>query len=366
MNLNPVFSKAEFMSQAVFSILSIDDDGPGGRAATNSCAGRDYEIVEAANGPEALRLASEKQPALAVLAIDLPEMDGLEVCRRLKADPATAAIPVLHIAGPGEPYRHYAESLASGAQAYLQEPAASAALAGVAAALIRARSDAAGATPAGGDAAARERLSALIDSIPDEVWFADAQGRFTLMNPAALREFHFDTSSQIDIETLVKSLEVCRADGSPRPLEEAPPLRALRGETVREEESIVRTPATGELRYRQSSAAPVKDASGRIIGSVSVVRDITERKQAEGSLHAAQERSSFLADLLDHADQPFAIGYPDGSLGYLNSAFERLTGYTREELRAMDWTAALTPPEWRDLEARPSRRASQHPPPGPL
>ena len=58
-----------------------------------------------------------------------------------------------------------------------------------------------------------------------------------------------------------------RPDGSPRPVEEAPPLRALAGEVVRDQEEIIRTPATGELRDRQVSAAPVKDATGTIIGA---------------------------------------------------------------------------------------------------
>ena len=124
-------------------------------------------------------------------------------------------------------------------------------------------------------------MLALIDSIPDEVWFADAQGRFTLANPSALREFNIGASGLVDVEEMARSLEVYRADGSPRPVEEAPPLRALNGETVRNQEELVRTPVHGELRYRQVSASPVRDAAGNIVGSVSVVRDITERKRAE-------------------------------------------------------------------------------------
>jgi light-regulated signal transduction histidine kinase (bacteriophytochrome) len=59
---------------------------------------------------------------------------------------------------------------------------------------------------------------------------------------------------------------------------------ALKGMTVKNQEELVRTPASGELRYRQVSAAPVKDADGKIIGAVSVVRDITEMKRAQMSL----------------------------------------------------------------------------------
>jgi PAS domain S-box-containing protein len=136
----------------------------------------------------------------------------------------------------------------------------------------------------------RDTLSALVSSIPDEVWFADAQKKFTLANPSALREFVLGPDSNIDIEEFAASLEVFRPDGSPRPVEEAPPLRSLKGEAVRDLEETVRIPASGELRHRQVSASPVRGSDGNIIGSVSVVRDITERKRADETLRESEAR----------------------------------------------------------------------------
>jgi len=78
--------------------------------------------------------------------------------------------------------------------------------------------------------------------------------------------------------------------------------------------------------------------------------DITERKQAEEALRKREEENRLLADLLENSDQPFAVGYPDGRLGVLNAAFERLTGFSRAELVKMDWAYALTPPEWWAIE----------------
>jgi PAS domain-containing protein len=135
----------------------------------------------------------------------------------------------------------------------------------------------------------KDRLSAVIASISDEVWFADVNKQFTLANPSAVREFHLAGGDEIGVENLAASLEVYRPDGSPRPIEDAPPLRALNGETIRNEEEIVRTPGAGQLRNRLVSSAPVKDASGNTIGSVSVVRDITARKRAEEALHEERE-----------------------------------------------------------------------------
>ena len=136
----------------------------------------------------------------------------------------------------------------------------------------------------------KNRLSALINSINDEIWFADTDKIFTLANPSALKEFKMVSDEDISVEELALSLEVYRSDGSSRPVEEAPPLRALEGEVVKNQEEIIRTPATNELRYRQVSASPVKDKNGNILGTVSVVRDITELKLAEEALRESEDR----------------------------------------------------------------------------
>jgi CheY-like chemotaxis protein len=59
--------------------------------------------VEAADGDEALALARRARPALAVLNLQMPGPGGLEVCRRLRADPATAAMPVVIVTGAYAP-----------------------------------------------------------------------------------------------------------------------------------------------------------------------------------------------------------------------------------------------------------------------
>ena len=171
----------------------------------------------------------------------------------------------------------------------------------------------------------KERLSVLLNSITDEIWFADLDGKFTLVNPEGRRAFALDAEGPVDISKLALSLEVLRSDGTLRPLEEAPPLRALKGEVVLGQEEIVRIPATDELRYRQVSSAPVKDAAGRIFGAVSVVHDITERKRAE-------ETMRLQSGALEASANAVVITNREGVIEWANAAFTTLTGYSVAEV----------------------------------
>jgi PAS domain S-box-containing protein len=182
--------------------------------------------------------------------------------------------------------------------------------------------------------AEREWLSAVLNAMTEEVYFADTRRRYTYANPAALRQFGHATLEGADIEQIVSRIEVFRPDGSRRPFSEAPPLRALAGETVRAEEQLVRIPETGELRYRQVSAAPVRDCGGRIIGSVSVVRDVTDKrlrqKEAAETLRQRQELIAALAHELRNPLAPIRTG-----LALLEKARERpeLIEQTREMMQ---------------------------------
>jgi PAS domain-containing protein len=111
----------------------------------------------------------------------------------------------------------------------------------------------------------------LIDSITAEVWFADSQKNFIFINPSRRLEFNISDDEVVEVEKLDLNLEVYNPDGSLRTVKKAPPLHALHGEIVKNQEEIIRMPIDGELRYRQVNASPVRDQKGDIIGSISVV-----------------------------------------------------------------------------------------------
>ena len=80
-----------------------------------------FEVFEAADGPTALARAAEQRPDLILLDVKMPGLNGVEVCRELKARPATAAIPVVFVSALGQE-AEIARGRAAGAVDYLVKP----------------------------------------------------------------------------------------------------------------------------------------------------------------------------------------------------------------------------------------------------
>ena len=82
-------------------ILAVDDEA-GNLKILTEILGDEYRLLVTRDGERALALAREHQPALILLDVVMPGLGGHDVCRRLKADPATAAIPVVFVTSRGE------------------------------------------------------------------------------------------------------------------------------------------------------------------------------------------------------------------------------------------------------------------------
>jgi putative two-component system response regulator len=80
-------------------VLVIEDDRTQRQMLTRLLEAASYEVVGLADGETGLRAVVEHQPDMVLLDLNLPRLDGFEVCKQLRADPATATLPVIIITG---------------------------------------------------------------------------------------------------------------------------------------------------------------------------------------------------------------------------------------------------------------------------
>ena len=103
-------------------ILNVDDNEIGRYAKSRILKQAGFEVIEAACGADALRAVKEQRPHLVLLDIQLPDIDGFEIARRIKGDPLTARLPVLHITAAGNAEESEIGSQESGADIFLAQP----------------------------------------------------------------------------------------------------------------------------------------------------------------------------------------------------------------------------------------------------
>ena len=108
------------MTEPRASILAIDDT-PVNLKLLKATLQQDFDVRTASSGAEGLALAREQKPDLILLDVLMPEMDGYETCRRLKADSSLMHIPVVFVTGQSDPLSE-AAGLALGAADYIPKP----------------------------------------------------------------------------------------------------------------------------------------------------------------------------------------------------------------------------------------------------
>ncbi len=102
-------------------ILVVDDVVHNVHVVGSILGDAGYQVVPATNGEQALRFATNPAPDLVLLDVMMPEMDGFEVCRRLKSTPETSAIPVIFLTAAVE-IDQVVKGLALGAVDYVTKP----------------------------------------------------------------------------------------------------------------------------------------------------------------------------------------------------------------------------------------------------
>ncbi|MCX5644721.1 MAG: response regulator transcription factor [Phycisphaerae bacterium] len=106
---------------AKMKVLVVDDEADIRELVRLNLTREGYEVLDCESGEQALSLSRAKGPDLVVLDLMLPGIDGLEVCRRLKADPKTAQVPIVILTAKGEE-TDVVTGLEVGADDYVAKP----------------------------------------------------------------------------------------------------------------------------------------------------------------------------------------------------------------------------------------------------
>ncbi|MBF0187648.1 MAG: response regulator [Magnetococcales bacterium] len=356
------------------SILIVDDT-PENLDALKMALMDDYMIRPAINGTLALRLASmEPQPDLILLDIMMPDMDGYEVCRRLKRNPETQDIPVIFVTAKSDPSDEI-EGLEIGAVDYITKP--------ISAPIVKARiktqlslyrfnldleeksrrlyeinerlTDSMEQL-----SASEERFRSLVQTIPDIVYKIDSEGCFTFLNKSIERlGFHQSDLIGRHFTEIIHSADIREASldkvierigkGTHNPEqkvfdERRTGLRMTMGLEIRlkskngpgNEVYEVRNVSDSSVNVEVNSTGLYGDIGNetsnrtrQYIGTVGVIRDVTDRLKIQ---QAFEDERKLLRELISSVPLPIFFIDSKGYHVFSNTEFQSFAQYDPEAL----------------------------------
>jgi two-component system cell cycle response regulator DivK len=110
------------MTSSPATVLLVEDNEDNLRIYSTFLTYSGYRVLEAADGEAGLALARSELPDVILMDVSIPKMDGYEVTRRLKSDPATAQIPVIALTAHALPSDRD-RALDAGCDGYIPKPA---------------------------------------------------------------------------------------------------------------------------------------------------------------------------------------------------------------------------------------------------
>jgi PAS domain S-box-containing protein len=316
-------------STAVFpdrqKILVVDDNAASLYATSRILRAAGFEVIEAENGTDALSLAPAVD--LIILDINLPDIDGLEVCRKLRARSDAAYLPIVHLSATFVTSVDKEQGLSAGADSYLTHPADPAVLVATVRALLFARrSDAIRRT-------ADSRFRAVFELASSGIALLDAKLQCVDVNPA------FCALTALT-RTEIIGRDICSF------------VTANSREACQRIDAILRAEGQwdGTLRVMRGNGQQA-EVEWRIVAEssdgtrIAIATDVTERRRAEaereslltGERAARQEaerlnrvKDEFLATLSHELRNPLSA-----ILGWV-TVLQRMPGITPEFVKGLE------------------------------
>jgi PAS domain S-box-containing protein len=295
------------------SVLIVNDEPDQLTLMGNLLHKAGYSVLTAEDGLEGLTLAKRERPDLVISDVSMPQMNGLEFCREIRADSDLKTIPILLVSAREKDTQSVVAGLRAGADDYLEIPFDAARLVAKVSRLLE-----------------RSRLEAsyrdLVEQASDLIFTQDLSGKLTSINLAG-QNFLGRKPEEILGNSFFSVFGIIPesngfAGGLSRPQE----AREFRHQ-------FVARSAGGEDRWLDLIISPIKDKLDETIGFRGLARDVTERKRFEEALRDSEERYRLL---FESTPQPIWV-YNEDTLTFLavNEATTRTYGFTRDEFLSM-------------------------------
>ncbi len=255
------------------TVLIVDDDPAGQETLAGLLAGQGYELLFAGSGLEALAQAGKFNPDLMLLDVMMPGMDGFEVCRNLRANPALADIPVVIVTVLDDRESRLL-GFEAGADDFISKPFNRIELRTRVRTITRLNQQRQLRTLE--LQAERDRTQAILEALGEAVVVTDPAGLIEYVNPATLMLTGFSGE-----ELIGQNWRIWQSDWQPADFYNRVAATVMEGRTWQSE--VIHKRKDGTLYEAMLTVAPLfeRTTSPQPTGFVSVQRDITPLKEAE-------------------------------------------------------------------------------------